>query len=87
MTEPSPAARWSSPEMRARLRRRHVVERRFRRAGIAAVGVALLALATQLGSILASGSSAFVSRSVCASASAALASGRPRSSAALPTKT
>ena len=60
MTEPSPAARWSAPEMRARLRRRHRAERRFRRLGLAAVGVALLALATLLGSIVSNGSSAFV---------------------------
>jgi phosphate transport system permease protein len=60
MTDPSPAARWSSPGMRARLRRRHVAERRFRRLGLAAVGVAILALATLLGSIVGNGSSAFV---------------------------
>ncbi len=60
MIDPSPAGRWSSPAMRARLRRRHVAERRFRRLGLAAVGVSLLALVTLIGSILASGSSAFV---------------------------
>jgi len=60
MSDHSPASRWSSPEMRARLRRRHVAERRFRRLGLAAVGVAILALATLLGSIFGNGSSAFV---------------------------
>jgi phosphate transport system permease protein len=60
MSDPSPAARWSSPEMRARLRRRHAAERRFRRLGLAAVAVALLALVTLLGSIVGNGSSAFL---------------------------
>jgi phosphate transport system permease protein len=46
--------------MQRRLRRRHVTERRFRRLGLAAVGVALLALATLLGSIVGNGWSAFV---------------------------
>ncbi|TFG94735.1 MAG: phosphate ABC transporter permease PstA [Myxococcales bacterium] len=60
MSDPSPADRWSSPEMRARLRRRHAAERRFRWLGLAAVGVAMLALATLLGNIIGNGSSAFV---------------------------
>ena len=60
MTDPPPAVRWSSPEMRARLSRRHSAERRFRRLGFAAIGVALLVLATLLGSIVGNGSSAFV---------------------------
>ncbi len=60
MTDSSPAGRWSSPEMRARLRRRHLAERRFRRLGLGAVGLAILALATLLGSIVGNGSSAFV---------------------------
>ncbi len=60
MSESSPAARWSSPEMRARLRQRHTAERRFRRLGLAAIGVAMLALATLLASIVGNGSSAFV---------------------------
>ena len=60
MPDPSPAARWSAPEMRARLRRRHRAERHFRWLGLAAIGVALLALATLLGSIFSNGSSAFV---------------------------
>jgi phosphate transport system permease protein len=60
MSDPSPTARWSSPEMRARLRRRHAAERRFHGLGVAAVGVAMLALATLLGSIISNGSPAFV---------------------------
>jgi len=60
MSERIPAARWSSEPMRRRLRRRHLVERRFRRLGLAAVGVALLALVTLLGSIVGNGWSAFV---------------------------
>src|SRR5262245_20876245 len=60
MTEPSPASRWSSEPMRRRLRRRHLAERRFRRLGLAAVGVALLALATLLGSIVSNGYTAFL---------------------------
>ena len=60
MSDPSPAARWSSPEMRARLQQRHSAERRFRRLGLAAIGVALLALAALLASIVGNGSSAFV---------------------------
>ncbi len=60
MSEPSSAARWSSEGMRRRLRRRYVAERRFRRLGLAAVGVALLALATLLGSIVGNGYSAFL---------------------------
>jgi len=60
MTDSSPAARWSSPEMRARLRRRHAAERRFRRLGLGAIGLALLALLTLLVSIVGNGSSAFL---------------------------
>src|SRR5262245_2315461 len=60
MTDPSPAARWSSEPMRRRLRRRHLAERLFQRLGVAAVGVALLALATLLGSIVGNGYTAFL---------------------------
>src|SRR5262247_1253476 len=60
MTDPSPAARWSSEPMRRRLRGRHLAERRFQRLGLAAVGVALLALATLLGSIVGNGYTAFL---------------------------
>ena len=59
MTEPNPGARWSSPEMQQRLRRRHRDERRFRRAGTVAIGLALLGLAALLASIAATGWSAF----------------------------
>jgi len=56
----SDPARWSSPEMRARLRRRHAAERRFRRLGAGAVGLAVFALVVLLASITWSGASAFV---------------------------
>jgi len=46
--------------MRARLRRRHASERRFRRLGAAAVGFAMLALALLLASIAGKGWSAFL---------------------------
>src|SRR5262245_15688357 len=61
MTDPAPApgARWASPAMQAHLRRRHRAERRLRPAGVAAIGLALLGLATLLGSIAANGWSAF----------------------------
>ena len=53
------ASRWSSPEMGARLRRRHAAERRFRLWGLAAIGVALLTLSALLTAIFVSGHSAF----------------------------
>ena len=56
----SEATRWSSPEMGARLRRRRAKERRFRRLGQGAVGLALAALVVLLGSIAWNGTSAFV---------------------------
>ena len=55
----SPGARWSSPEMQAHLRRRHRAERRFRRASATAIGLAMVALAVLLGTIVSNGSSAF----------------------------
>jgi phosphate transport system permease protein len=58
-TEPNPGARWASPSMQDHLRRRHRAERRFRRAGAIAIGLALLGLATLLGSIAVNGWSAF----------------------------
>jgi phosphate transport system permease protein len=59
MTDPNPSARWSSPAMQEHLRRRHRAERRFRRAGVVAIGLALLGLATLLASIVWNGTSAF----------------------------
>src|SRR5258705_8142756 len=57
--EANRGARWSSPDMQQRLRRRHRDERRFRRAGAIAIGLALLGLATLLTSIVMNGFSAF----------------------------
>src|SRR3990172_1771684 len=54
-----PGARWSSPAMRGRLARRHAFERRFRRAGLAAVGLAIASLGLLLASIAWNGASAF----------------------------
>jgi len=59
MTEASPGTRWASPEMKEHLRRRHRAERRFRRAGAAAIGLAMAGLAVLLGSITANGFGAF----------------------------
>src|SRR5688572_25057716 len=61
MTDPTanPGARWASPAMQSHLRRRHRAERRFRRAGAVAIGLALLGLATLLISVTATGWSAF----------------------------
>jgi phosphate transport system permease protein len=61
MSDPlsDPLLRWHSPEATARLRRRHVAERRFRRLGIAAIGTAVLALLVLLASIFANGYTAF----------------------------
>jgi phosphate transport system permease protein len=59
MIEVNPGARWASPEMQQRLRRRHRNERRFRRAGTIAIGLALLGLALLMASIAATGWSAF----------------------------
>jgi phosphate transport system permease protein len=55
----SPGARWASPAMKDHLRRRHRAERRFRRAGVVAIGLALLGLAALLVTITANGLSAF----------------------------
>src|SRR4029453_6206273 len=60
MTEPGTALRWSSPAMRATLRRRYRFERLFRSLGLAAIGIALPALVLLLGSILGRGLSAFL---------------------------
>jgi phosphate transport system permease protein len=54
-----PGARWASPAMQDHLRRRHRSERLFRRAGAAAIGLALIGLATLLVSIASNGFSAF----------------------------
>ncbi len=51
--------RWSSPDLVAKLRRRHAAERRFRAAGASAIGVALLALAALLAGVLWNGAPAF----------------------------
>jgi phosphate transport system permease protein len=56
---PTPAAGWDSPEADRRLARRYVAERRFRRSGLAAVGLALSALALLLASVAANGISGF----------------------------
>ncbi len=53
------AARWSSPEMRARLRRRRAAERRFRRLGLLGISLAVASLAALLASIAWSGVGAF----------------------------
>jgi phosphate transport system permease protein len=54
-----PGARWSSPEMRGRLAKRHAAERRFRIAGLAAISLAVLSLGVLLASITWSGAPAF----------------------------
>ena len=61
MTErsPDPQDRWRTPEMRARLTRRHRAERRFELWGLAGIAVAGLALTGLLASILLNGYSAF----------------------------
>jgi phosphate transport system permease protein len=53
------SARWSSPEMRARIRRRHAAERRFRLYGVVAIGIAVATLGGLLYSITSKGHSAF----------------------------
>ena len=66
MTEPreDPGARWRSPEMQQRLRRRHAAERRFRRLGIGALAAAAVALVVLLISIAGNGWSAFIATEV-----------------------
>ncbi len=65
MTEPAfVAARWSSPAMQSRLRRRHRGERVFRTLGLAAIGLALAALVLLLVSVVARGWGAFVTTEV-----------------------
>jgi phosphate transport system permease protein len=59
MTDGARRDGWSSPEMRARIARRRAAERRFQRAGAAAIAVAIASLAVLLGSILWTGVSAF----------------------------
>jgi phosphate transport system permease protein len=59
MTESDPGARWSSPQMRARLRRRHRAERGFRWAGLAALALAMASLALILVSVFYNGVGAF----------------------------
>jgi len=59
MTDLDPGARWASPEMKSRLRRRHAAERRFKLMGLAAICAAVAVLAILLGSILERGLSAF----------------------------
>src|SRR5262245_50275275 len=54
-----PGARWASPAMQDHLRRRHRSERRFQRAGVIAIALALIGLATLLASIASNGFSAF----------------------------
>ena len=52
-------SRYQSAEFTARLQRRYAAERRFRMAGIAAVGLASLMLVVLLGSIVSKGYTAF----------------------------
>jgi len=59
MTEQRHSARWNSPEMKAQLARRNASERRFRRAGLAAILTALGGLGILLISIFAKGMPAF----------------------------
>jgi phosphate transport system permease protein len=61
MTEPGTdiQSRWSSPEMKVRIARRHAAEKRFRRLGIAAIAAAVGTLAILLVSIVWNGYSAF----------------------------
>ena len=59
MTEPGFDARWTSPEMRERLKRRHRAERRFQRAGLVAIFTAMAGLAVLLVAILIRGIPAF----------------------------
>jgi phosphate transport system permease protein len=54
-----PGARWRSPAMQDRLARRHAAERRFRRAGLAAIGLAIASLGLLLVTIAWNGVSAF----------------------------
>jgi phosphate transport system permease protein len=54
------ATRWSSPEMQARLARRHSAETRFRLYGLFAIGVAVATLGGLLFSIVGKGHTAFV---------------------------
>jgi phosphate transport system permease protein len=54
-----PGARWSSPEMRSRLAKRHAAERRFRLAGLGAIALAVLSLGVLLVSIGWNGAPAF----------------------------
>ena len=60
MSERPPEVRWAAPEMKSRLARRHASERRFHRAGFAAVCFAMLALALLISSLAANGRGAFV---------------------------
>ena len=59
MTDGERSQGWSSPTRRARLARRRAAERRFQRAGAAAIAVAIAGLAVLLGSILWTGVPAF----------------------------
>ena len=61
MTEESTtrASHWTTPETQRRLAKRHASERRFRQAGIAAIGLAIACLLVLVGSVLWNGASAF----------------------------
>jgi phosphate transport system permease protein len=54
-----PGARWSSPEMRGRLAKRHAAERRFRLAGLVAIALAVASLGVLLASVAWNGAPAF----------------------------
>lgn len=62
MTEPTsePRRRWTTAQMRARLRRRHARERQFRLLGLGAIGLAFSALLVLLASIVGNGYPAFL---------------------------
>lgn len=55
----NPEARWATPGMQARLKKRHRSERRFRRLGLGAIGVALAILSVLLFGIFSRGYGAF----------------------------
>lgn len=55
----NPGTRWATPAMQARLKKRHRSERRFRRLGLGAIGVALLVLSVLLFGIFSRGYGAF----------------------------
>ena len=55
----NPGTRWATPGMQARLKKRHRSERRFRRLGLGAIGVAVVILSVLLFGIFSRGYGAF----------------------------